>query len=200
MMISRRTFLLEMRKGVILIATYPLLNSDWVTAANLEPTPANTEGPYYLQGAPWKTDLRESGDKGTPLTVTGSLIDTSERTIPDGVVDVWHTDPEGNYDLEGYRYRGRVRASKDGKYRFETFMPAAYGGRPRHIHYKIFAQGFEELTTQLYFENDPFFKGKVDDNLRKDPLVRYRQLIQPVVPFREGNSVAVDFKICLATA
>lgn len=198
-MVSRRTFLIEIGRGVIFVATYPVLTHGSFGAA-IVPTPPNTEGPFYKVGAPWKSDLKEAGDSGTILKVSGSLVDTKERPIAAGVVDVWHTNPSGQYDLDGYRYRGRIRTSQTGEYAFETFMPAGYSGRPRHIHYKISASGFEELTTQLYFEDDPFFEGNLKQTIDKDPIVRYRELIQPVVPFRNGEAVAVKFKICLASA
>jgi protocatechuate 3,4-dioxygenase beta subunit len=196
-MISRRTLLQQMGRGVIFIASYPVLNPDLVHAIKLEPTPPNTEGPYYSAGAPAKRILRENGDSGTPLKVTGSLVDINDRRIQRGFIEIWHTDPSGQYDMDGYRYRSGIHTTGEGQYEFETFMPGNYGGRPRHIHYKITAEGFEPLVTQLYFENDPFFEGRLDQTIRKDPIVRYRQLIRPVVPFETGKSVSVDFKICL---
>jgi protocatechuate 3,4-dioxygenase beta subunit len=125
-------------------------------------------------------------------------VDTSDRPITGGLIEVWHTDPAGNYDLDGFRYRAGMQTSRQGAYSFETYMPGNYGGRPRHIHYKITAGGYESLVTQLYFENDPFFEGRLEKTLRKDPLVRYRELIRPVVPFRDGRAVTVNFKICLS--
>jgi protocatechuate 3,4-dioxygenase beta subunit len=125
-------------------------------------------------------------------------VDTSDRPISNGLIEIWHADQSGQYDLDGFRCRASIKTSQQGEYGFETIMPKGYGGRPRHIHYKISADGFDTLVTQLYFENDPFFEGKIDQTLHKDSLVRYRELIRPVVPFREGESVAVIFKICLA--
>ena len=31
--------------------------------------------------------------------------------------------------------------------------------RPSHIHVRVYVQGVKRLTTQLYFENDPFIAG-----------------------------------------
>jgi protocatechuate 3,4-dioxygenase beta subunit len=197
-MVSRRTFLQRVGRGVIFIASYPVLLKDLVHAAQLEPTPPNTEGPYYSPGAPAKVILREKGDSGTPLKVSGSLVDTGDRPITEGLIEIWHTDPSGRYDLDGFRYRAGIPTTQQGQYAFETFMPGNYGGRPRHIHYKITARGFEPLVTQLYFEDDPFFEGRLEQTIQKDPLVRYRQLIRPVVPFQSGKSLSVNFKICLA--
>ena len=197
-MVSRRTFLQDLGRGVILVVSYPVLGTDLLHAAQLEPTPPSTEGPYYTPGAPAKNNLREKGDSGTALRVSGSLVDIRDVPISGGLIEIWHTDPSGRYDLDGFRYRSAIRTTPQGAYDFETFMPANYGGRPRHIHYKITADDFKPLVTQLYFENDPFFEDRLDQTIRKDPLVRYRELIRPVVPFRSGQSVSVNFKICLA--
>ena len=196
-MVSRRTFLRDLGEGIIFIASYPVLSASLLDAATLQPTPPNTEGPFYLAGAPFRTNLRE-GQNGTLLKVTGSLVDTNARPITNGLIEIWHADQSGQYDLDGFRCRASMKTSTQGEYGFETVMPKGYGGRPRHIHYKVSAEGFDTLVTQLYFENDPFFEGEIEQNLRKDSLVRYRQLIRPVIPFREGESVAVIFKICLA--
>ena len=179
------------------MVTYPVLKQE-LYAATVQPTPSNTEGPYYKAGAPFRMNLKEAGDSGTPLTVSGSLVDTSDRPIPGGLIEIWHVGNGGRYDMDGYRYRASVRTSPKGEYRFDTYMPANYGGRPRHVHYKITAEGYENLVTQLYFENDPFFEGKLEKNIGKDPLVGHRELIRPVVPFQETKAVSVNFKICLA--
>ena len=198
-MVSRRTFLQDLGRGVIFVVSYPMLGTGLLLAAQLDPTPPNIEGPYYAPGAPAKKSLREKGDSGTALHVSGSLVDIRDRPIQEGLVEIWHTDPSGSYDLDGFRYRAGIRTTGQGSYDFETYMPGNYGGRPRHIHYKISADGFETLVTQLYFENDPFFEGRIDQTMRKDPIVRYRELIRPVVPFRDGQAVSVNFKICLAS-
>ena len=196
-MISRRTFLQEAGRGVIFVVSYPILSSELYAAARLTPTPSNVEGPFYKSGAPFKMDLREKGDNGISLSVSGSLVDTANKPIVNGLVEIWHTDTSGEYDLKGFRYRSALRTKNDGAYRFETFMPGNYGGRPRHIHYKIAAQGHETLITQLYFEDDPFFEGRIDRTIDKDPIIGHRELIKPVVPVRGREAVAVNFKICL---
>jgi protocatechuate 3,4-dioxygenase beta subunit len=199
-MLSRRTFLKHVGRGVVFVASYPLLADEILNAETLHPTPPNTEGPYYRPGAPIRTDLRLPGEKGTQLIVSGSLVDVKERSIPGGLIEIWHADSGGEYDLRGFNHRASLKTSSDGKYSFRTIMPANYGGRPRHIHYKISAPGFENLTTQLYFENDPFFEGLPEKTLDKDPIVQYRELIRPVIPYREGEALSVIFKICLRNA
>jgi Dioxygenase len=71
------------------------------------------------------------------------------------VVDLWHADENGEYDNNGFRYRGHVITGPDGAFRFRTIMPALYSGRTRHYHVKVQAPGSRLLTTQLYFPNEP---------------------------------------------
>src|SRR5687767_7743964 len=114
MMLSRRTFLIHLGCGAFFVATYPVLTGDFLSAATIEPTPPNTEGPFFIPNAPWKGDLRESGDSGALLLVNGSLVDTTEKPIAGGIIEVWHTDPSGRYDMDGFRYRARVKTSPKG--------------------------------------------------------------------------------------
>ncbi|MEM6927391.1 MAG: dioxygenase, partial [Myxococcota bacterium] len=73
----------------------------------------------------------------------------------------WHADPAGDYDgsADG-KYRGQTRTDADGAYRFETLVPGRYLNgaqfRPAHVHVKVWVDGVERLTTQLYFANDPY--------------------------------------------
>jgi protocatechuate 3,4-dioxygenase beta subunit len=197
-MITRRTFLRQIGKGAFIVATYPVFQRNVLQAAELTPTPPNIAGPYYEPGAPLKTNLREPGDSGTELRVFGELVDIHNRPIENGLIEIWHADAGGEYDGNGFRYRASMRTAPNGSYGFETYMPGNYGGRPRHIHYKISADQFEQLITQLYFENDPFFEGSPERTMRKDRTVGYRDLIRPVVPYKDGESLSVQFKICLA--
>jgi protocatechuate 3,4-dioxygenase beta subunit len=70
-------------------------------------------------------------------------------------VDLWHCDEQGAYDNQGYRYRGHQFADGEGRYRFETVVPALYPGRTRHFHVKVQPRGGRLLTTQLYWPGEP---------------------------------------------
>lgn len=197
---TRRVFLRNCLQGAVLLITHPLLGV--VYAIPLHPTPSNTEGPFYKEGAPFRTNLVEPTDQGIPLSVSGKVVDTQGAGISGAVVDVWHTDPDGNYDLNGYKHRARVAASSNAEYHFNTVVPGAYGSRPQHIHYRITGPGHRTLITQLYFESDPFFEGNVDQNLRKDSIVMHRELIKPVAIKTNNRTPTheVIFQICLEKA
>lgn len=120
-----------------------------------EPTPAQTEGPFFTPNSPERVRLVEDGMAGTPITLTGTVLDRSCRPVPGALVEIWHADDNGDYDNEGYRLRGHQFTGKDGSYRFETIVPGLYPGRTRHFHVKFQARSQPVLTTQLYFPDEP---------------------------------------------
>lgn len=124
------------------------------TCATLALTPADTEGPYFLDNTPERTSFIEPGMSGTKLVITGYVVTRDCRPVDGAQVEFWQAGPDGEYDLQGYRFRGHLFTDANGYYRLETLLPAVYGGRPRHIHVKVLPPGSAGLTTQLYFPDD----------------------------------------------
>ena len=120
-----------------------------------DPTPAQTEGPYFTPGSPERASLLEPGMGGTRLTVSGYVLTTACRPVARALVDVWQCDDAGQYDNRGYRLRGHQFTDEAGRYRLETIVPGLYPGRTRHIHVKVQAPNRPVLTTQLYFPGEP---------------------------------------------
>jgi protocatechuate 3,4-dioxygenase beta subunit len=114
------------------------------------PTAEMTEGPYYKAGAPQKNVLAPAGIAGTRIVISGFVLTTQCRPVPDAKVDVWQADASGNYDNGGYTLRGYVLTDTAGRYSFETIVPGLYPGRTEHIHIKVWGSSYT-LTTQLYF-------------------------------------------------
>jgi protocatechuate 3,4-dioxygenase beta subunit len=204
---SRRDFIYLCVGGGFLALGYPLVkvisqsagvNSQQAFIA----TPSNTLGPYYKRGAPQREKLIGENDPGAPLVVAGRVINTEGKPVPDATIEVFHADHHGNYDMEGFRYRGEIPTGATGEYRFETIIPGHYGGRAKHIHYMISAPGHHRLVTQLYFENDPVFEGDPDKTYTRDRLVEHRELIRPVTLTSRNNASysSVVFNICLEKA
>ncbi len=117
-------------------------------------TGRDAEGPFYKPDAPMRSIIESEGD---PLHIKGKVLKGEDCKTPvaKAIIDVWHCNKHGEYDMKGYNSRGQVITDARGYYNFATILPPAYGSRPRHIHFKIRAAGFKELTTQLYFEGDP---------------------------------------------
>src|SRR5256885_6605132 len=118
-------------------------------------TPRQTEGPFFTPNSPLRVSLLEAGSKGQRFLVTGRVISPECKPVANALVDLWHADETGAYDNAGFRYRGHQFTDGEGRYRFETIVPALYPGRARHYHVKVQPKGGRLLTTQLYFPGDP---------------------------------------------
>lgn len=139
------------------------------TGTRLRPTPAQTEGPFYPLTVPADRDgdLLAHGamryTQGRPAWVEGTLTDLDGRALRGAAVEIWQCDHQGRYHHPGdgdradraFQGFGRVEADAQGRWRFRTIRPVAYGGRAPHIHVKIRLGSRELLTTQLYVEGDP---------------------------------------------
>jgi len=44
--------------------------------------------------------------------------------VSDVTVEIWQTNHQGYYDLEGYHHRGKSQLDKSGAYTFESVIPA----------------------------------------------------------------------------
>ena len=137
-------------------------------ARSLQPTPSQTEGPFYPADLPADSDfdLLRNGriryQRGQPAWVEGTVLDTGGRPVSGAVVEIWQCDQAGHYHHPGdggradpaFQGFGRVAVASDGHYRFRTLRPAPYSERTPHIHVKVRLGRQELLTTQLYVAGD----------------------------------------------
>lgn len=137
-------FAVDANAGVLLAATPEVADDD-------EPTPAQTEGPYFTPNSPRRRSIVPAGAPGTRLTLTGRVLRTNGRPVARALVDFWQADARGVYDNDGFRFRGHQFTDASGRYSLTTVVPGLYAGRTRHIHVKVQAPGGRVLTTQLYF-------------------------------------------------
>jgi protocatechuate 3,4-dioxygenase beta subunit len=142
-----------------------------------EPTPTQTEGPYFTPHSPEKRDLGKPGDKGIPFIFSGAVVTRSCRPVRSVLVDLWHADATGVYDNEGYRFRGHQYTDAEGHFRFDTIVPGLYPGRTRHFHVKYQAPHQPVLTTQHYFPDE----SENDRDGIFNPLLLLRITRQPVM-------------------
>ena len=167
------------RKNFIkVLATFPLVNLAIRSFGKVNipfiteqcKTQQDVEGPFYKSAAPSRDVIETSG---TPLLITGKVLKSEDcqATVANATIDIWHCDDHGDYDMQGFKCRGQVKTDAEGNYRFTTIFPPPYGGRPRHIHFKIRAKGFSELTTQLYFKGDPKIKNDFARNANNDRVI-----------------------------
>jgi protocatechuate 3,4-dioxygenase beta subunit len=118
-------------------------------------TPRQTEGPFFTPNSPLRASLVEGASKAPRFLVSGRVLSPQCKPLANALVDVWHADEEGAYDNRGNRYRGHQFTDSEGRYRFESIVPALYPGRARHYHVKVQPKDGRILTTQLYFPGDP---------------------------------------------
>ncbi|MBA2538667.1 MAG: dioxygenase [Deltaproteobacteria bacterium] len=126
-------------------------------------TADNIEGPFYKAGAPSRATLVGERDRGERLVLSGVVLSTLCKPIANATLDIWHADARGGYDNDGWGMRGTLVTDALGRYTIRTLVPGRYLNgkryRPAHIHVKVRATKREELTTQLYFDGDPYIDG-----------------------------------------
>lgn len=164
-------------------------------------TPAQTEGPFYpiKDQADKDNDLtqvvgRVNRAKGKVVILKGIVQDDQCRPVANALVEIWQACDSGKYNHPGdpnpaqldpdFQYWGRAVTNQNGEYEFKTIRPGHYAAtntwmRPAHIHMKVHRRGYEELTTQVYFKDDPYNSGD--------------RILQALSP-SERRSVIVDFK------
>ena len=107
--------------------------------------------------------------------MTGRVLDSDGRPIPDTLVEIWQANAAGRYQHAvddhpapldpNFTGVGRCVTDSEGRYRFVTIKPGSYpwrnhpnAWRPAHIHFSLFGRAFtQRLVTQMYFPGDPLF-------------------------------------------
>ena len=125
-------------------------------------------GPYYVSGTSQITNLNTQNLPGDKIVVTGKIYGGVDKNTPiaNAMIEVWHADNGGTYhpvgdgNVSNYQpnqitLRGFIVSDSQGNYIFESIRPGLYPGRPRHFHYKVSANGYQTIVTQIYFKDDP---------------------------------------------
>jgi protocatechuate 3,4-dioxygenase beta subunit len=159
-------------------------------ACDVAETEDNILGPYYKAGAPERSVLAGPGVEGVRFVLIGRVMDTACKPLAGAVLDVWHADDDGEYDNEGFTFRGKLACDDAGAYRLETIVPGRYLNgpdyRPAHIHVRVRSGERVLLTTQLYFAGDP--------HNASDAFIR-PSLIMPVSDRGGAKSATFDFVV-----
>ncbi|HEV8372185.1 MAG TPA: dioxygenase [Actinomycetota bacterium] len=169
-------------------------------------TPSNVQGPYYRPGAPLVSPpvvLCRDDEPGDVCFVAGRVLAAGDRRpLPGALLDVWQANQAGLYDHEDpsqpdWNLRRRFHAGRDGGYEFRTIVPAPYEipkhgpvgrflaavgrhpWRPGHFHLKVTADGFQPLTTMIYFEGDPWLHDDTISSVKPGLVVRLAKRDQP---------------------
>jgi protocatechuate 3,4-dioxygenase beta subunit len=170
---TRREVLIALGGAGIACLTDRLTWAEDASGAVCITRPAQTEGPFFVEEALERSDIRSdpaTGRRvdGTTLKlefVVGALSNGRCAPLPGAKIDVWHCDASGRYSdvnnfgasTEGQKFlRGFQLADRDGVAAFTTIYPGSYAGRAVHIHFKIrtqLAAQLREFTSQIYFDD-----------------------------------------------
>jgi protocatechuate 3,4-dioxygenase, beta subunit len=140
------------------------------------------------------TARHEGEPIGQRIQVSGRVLDSDGRAVPNTLVEVWQANAAGRYRHRNddwpapldpnFTGAGRCMTDSEGRYRFVTIRPGAYpwknhanAWRPAHIHFSLFGRAFtQRLVTQMYFPGDPLFSEDPIFNSVPDPKVRERMI------------------------
>ncbi|MGY2934801.1 hydroxyquinol 1,2-dioxygenase [Bradyrhizobium sp. GM6.1] len=174
-------------------------------------------GPFFVQASPEKDNGADiSGPmEGDPMLVTGSVSTVDGRPLAGAVVDVWHSDDDGYYDVQqldkigDLAMRARFHTDQNGRFNFWSIKPAAYPiphdgtvgdmlavqgrhpWRPAHVHFMISAPGFEQLVTHVFVAGDQYLDSDVVFGV-KDSLIR--EFVQcPPGRAPDGRMVDIEY-------
>jgi protocatechuate 3,4-dioxygenase, beta subunit len=155
--------------------TGPLFGHDRVTADDADLTTRHAGEPV-----------------GERIIVTGRVLDSDGRPVPDTLIEIWQANSAGRYAHRvddhpapldpNFDGGGRCVTDAGGRYRFITIKPGPYpwrnhlnAWRPAHIHFSLFGRAFtQRLITQMYFTGDPLFEFDPIFNSIPDPSARAR--------------------------
>ncbi|HXU43764.1 MAG TPA: dioxygenase [Burkholderiales bacterium] len=177
-----------------------------IVALNHKTLPGATEatvlGPFFAHGAKeygYGGDLRVGCTvKGEDVWVSGRVLGTDGKPVPNAVLDIWQAKADGIYDVQEadaeFELRGRVKANAKGEYAFASYKPKFYSipmdgpvgeltrattgnhMRPAHMHAIVSAPGYQSVITHVFVEGDPYLDGDAVFAVKNSLVARYKKL------------------------
>jgi hydroxyquinol 1,2-dioxygenase len=176
-----------------------------VVALNHKTAPGATEatvlGPFFAHGAKeygYGADLREGATmKGEDVWVSGRVVGTDGKPIPNAALDIWQAKADGIYDLQTdgeFELRGRVRANAKGEYAFASYKPNFYSipidgpvgdmvnattknhMRPAHMHAIVSAPGYQQVITHVFVDGDPHLDSDAVYAVKNSLIGKYKKM------------------------
>jgi hydroxyquinol 1,2-dioxygenase len=175
-------------------------------------------GPFYVDNPPelpLGSDLSNGAD-GVALLVEGTVSSNDGAPLAGAVVDIWHADDAGYYDvqhadLDGPWLRARFRTDAMGRFSFRTIMPAYYPipddgpvgqmlaatrrhpYRPAHIHFMIAAEGHQTLVTHVFASDSPYLDSDAVFGVKTSLIAAFTHHPADAVIPRDHRHLAYDF-------
>jgi len=177
-----------------------------IVALNHKTLPGATEatvlGPFFAHGAKeygYGGDLRVGCTvKGEDVWVSGRVLGTDGKPVPNAVLDIWQAKADGIYDVQEadaeFELRGRVKANAKGEYAFASYKPKFYSipmdgpvgeltrattgnhMRPAHMHAIVSAPGYQKVITHVFVDGDPYLDGDAVFAVKNSLIARYKKM------------------------
>ena len=176
-----------------------------VCALNHKTAPGATEatvlGPFFAHGAKeydYDGDLREGCTvKGEDTLVSGRVLTTAGKPIPNATLDIWQAKADGIYDVQTggeFELRGRVKANAKGEFAFRSYKPKFYSVpddgpvgellratgnhkmRPAHMHAVVSAPGYQQVITHVFVDGDPYLDDDAVYAVKNSLVGKYKKV------------------------
>jgi catechol 1,2-dioxygenase len=173
---------------------------DQVDSAERPGTESSVEGPFYLPYAPMMKSPcvlpHRANEPGEVLLFSGTVRSLDGKPLGGAVLDMWQADAEGAYSHFNIteadapqNLRARVTAADDGRFEVQTWVPSPYQipkdgptgallkamgrhpWRPAHLHVRLTHESCEPLTTQIFFNGDPWIDSDVVGAVKQSLIV-----------------------------
>lgn len=185
-------------------------------------------GPFYVDVRPTANngDDISNGVHGTPMFVTGRVVDEQGHPIAAAHVDTWHSDGDGFYDVQQteklhdeFAMRALLTTDDDGRFWYRSITPRYYPVptdgpcgeimraanrsimRPQHVHFWFHAEGYHSLITQLFLNDDPYIGRDAvfaDQTSLQADFVHHDQGLAPDGTMVEEPFVTLEWTFTLA--
>lgn len=174
--LSRRRLLQYLLGSAVILAASPLLSQaahaadDKFVIQCTDATPAVSSSHYpgasriILSNNLARPTGKAEDAAGQLIYLTGRITDEKCVPIANAIIDLWQTNPEGDYRFATreelltpyplFAGSGRAVTNNLGEYHFITLFPGTYGKNAPHIHLRVTHPDYSALDTTLYFKGD----------------------------------------------
>jgi protocatechuate 3,4-dioxygenase beta subunit len=173
-------------------------------------TNSSVLGPFHVSNPPARdmgADLR-ADNEGELILVQGKVCDADGKPIAGATLDIWQTAANGLYSSQDpeqdiYNFHALFTTGSDGRYQFTTVRPVSYTvptdgpvgellqatgrhpWRPSHLHYIVKAEGYRDLVTEVFPDDDPYLDEDTVFGVRDDLVMTYVK--QPAANFPDSG-------------
>lgn len=184
-------------------------------------TSSSVLGPFHITGAPELPvggDLKKDND-GSTVLVEGFVQCPQGNPIPGATLELWQTAANGLYSNQDkaqneYNLRCVMKTGMDGRYALTTVKPAPYlvpddgpvgdllratgrhAWRPSHLHFIIQAEGYRDLVTEVFANEDPYIDKDAVFGVRSDLVMDYVEHSDPALlpdDLEIGRNVTIPY-------